>query len=64
MLDTADTTDLVHDIPSIILDLQPCPIYAGSQRPRTNHIMKTINWGNTRQMLQFSVSAIINAQGQ
>ena len=33
MLDTADPTDLVHDITLIILDLPPCPISAGSQRP-------------------------------
>ena len=31
MLNTAD-----HDIPSNILDLQPCPIPAGSQRPRAS----------------------------
>ena len=36
MLDTADPIDLVHDIPSTILDLQPYPIYAGSQRPHAS----------------------------
>ena len=36
MLDTADSTDLVHDIPSTILDLQPCTIFAGSQRPHAS----------------------------
>ena len=36
MLDTADTTDLVHDIPSTILHLHPCPICAGSQRPHAS----------------------------
>ena len=36
MLDTAYPTDLVHDIPSTILDLQPCSISAGSQRPRSS----------------------------
>ena len=45
MLDTADPTDLVHYIPSTIL--QPCPISAGSQRPRASPHYENYKLGET-----------------